>query len=206
MYLYLLIVVLIILIFWVYQYDTISIGTRNWYVLRKYPDSHKAAELLSRLHSTMINFMRKLKHKYKIDKPGEIGANTRSRLMVDYLLDNYNPDTFYENDPQFSTETSYTVNKGDRMYLCLRSKTPPYTLVSYDIMIFVLLHEMAHIANYDGWNHGDDYWAAFKFILHEAVLAGIYTPVDYGKYPVHYCGMLIEYQPLYDTSLPNLWE
>lgn len=198
---------------------SISAGPDNakWNVL-EYKNKREAAELLSRVNSRMIEFMRTLKQKYHIDEPDDIAAaegSTHQKIinspgdiynMVDHLLDDYNPEVFYETDARITTDTSYTLDKGRAMYICLRSKPNFNKLVDENTLIFCMVHEMSHIANYRGWGHDTQFWIVFKWLLHESVLAGAYTPVDYSKYPVNYCGLDVSYSPLYDDSLINLWE
>jgi len=195
-------------------------GHRKWNVVASYDNAHEAAELIARANSTMIEFMRYLEKKYHIDETDDVinaeaNGDKHNRIknapndvynIIDNLLNNYNPDNMYENDPRFSSGTSYTMNKGSSMHVCLRDKTDPTKLVDFDTLIFVLLHEISHIANYNGWGHDTQFWQTFKFILHEAVLAGIYKPVNYKTQPKNYCGLTIAYQPLHDGSLANLWE
>lgn len=191
---------------------------RQWNVLDNYKNKREAAELLAKVNSTMIEFMRVLKKKYHIDEPDDIIAAegvSHSKILnapgdvyniVDNLLNNYNPEVFYENDPRKSDNTSYTVNKGSSMYVCLRDKSNITQLTDFDTLLFVMLHEASHIANYRGWGHGIDFWQTFLFILHEAQLAGIYKPIDYSKYPVDYCGLRIEYNPIFDKTLKRIWK
>jgi hypothetical protein len=161
----------------------------------------------------MIKLLRALKEKYHVDEtddviaeegPGHVVASDDVLTIVHTLLDNYNPDVIYENDPQYSSDTSYTINKGSSMYVCLRKRDQPHLIEDEDLTFFVVLHEAAHIANYNGWGHDDRFWTVFKFLIHEAVLAGVYTPVDYEKRPQDYCGLNVFYQPLYDRTLPLL--
>lgn len=215
--------VLILILFAYYQsHSAVQVGpTRAWNVLSKYDNKKEAAELLSRTNARMITFLRALKAKYHIDEPADvhiaddhrtimadrvspaIGLARPTYAMIDFLLDNYNPDVFYENEPGRG-ETSYTVRKGAAMYICLRQKDNPTKLVDENDLLFVMLHESAHIANHRGWGHEQDFWSAFKFILREAQLAGVYTPVDYSKHPINYCGLDVAYNPLYDNTLPDL--
>ncbi|QYB17596.1 hypothetical protein PV-S19_0232 [Pacmanvirus S19] len=196
----------------------VSVDNRQWNVISAYQNKQEAAQLMNRVNIVMINFMRRLKKKYHIDEPSELSSregishyeivNSPNDVynIVDHLLDNYNPEKFYENDPTIANETSYTMNKGAAMYLCLRSKDDPSILVDFDTLLFVLIHESAHIANYNDIGHSVKFWTVFKFLLHEAREAGIYTPIDYRAYPKDYCGLSINYQPLFDDNLPNLWE
>ena len=190
---------------------------RDWNVISRYSNSADAANMLSRLNSIMIEFMRVLEKKYHINEPEDV-IDDESHVhvlpsdlpndtynQIAHMIRNYNPDEFYENDPQFSKDTSYTIGKGQQTHFCLRDKDNPDNLIPENVMLFVMLHEAAHMANYNDIGHNKKYWEVFKLILHEAVLAGIYEPVDYAKYPVMYCGLKVDYQPLYDDSLANLW-
>lgn len=200
----LLLVCAIIAIWWYRRahYDTVEVEARTWNVIGKYENRADAAALLGRVNARMINFLRKLKAKYHVDEPGGPTPVAGSPFaMVDYLLDNYNPDVFYENDAT-DGETSYTINKGAAMYICLREPLDKSKLVDESDLFFVLLHESAHIANYQGWGHGEDFWSVFKFMLIEAEIAGEYTPVDYSKHPIKYCGLDVTYNPYFDKSLP----
>lgn len=206
----------------------VLVDGRKWQVIDSYENSEEAAQILARCHDKMLHFMRTLKRKYHIDEPLDIAAShynpvqsptnpvphfhgsaaptEDAQKIIETLMDNYDPDVFYENDPMTSNDTSYTMNKGDAMYIGLRQKEDPTKFENEDTIFFVMLHECAHIANYNGWGHDDRFWTVFKFLLHEAVEAGVYTPVDYAKYPERYISISVYYQPLHDNSLPNLWE
>jgi hypothetical protein len=201
-----LIIVIVILLIWCFQQRRLDVyaGGRSWTVVEKYDNRADAAKMLSRLHARMIKFMRYVKVKYHIDDPTFMGEDTDARRCIETLLTNYNPDVFYENDPGSSSETSYTMNKGDSMYICLRNKANPNLLEDEDTVFFVMLHECAHIANYNGWGHDERYWTVFKLLIAEAVLSGVYIAIDYEKHVKPYCGISVYYQPLFDDSLPDL--
>lgn len=205
------IILLVILLIWYYPSRvSVTVANRQWSVIDTYDNNKDAAEMLSRLHERMLTFMRYLKIKYHVDQTDDVMMDKQQvgsddvQKIVNTLLDNYNPDEFYENDPRTSSDTSYTINKGDSMYICLRKKDNPYTLEDEELTFFVMIHECAHIANYNGWGHDDRFWTVFKFLLHEADQAGVYHPVDYGLNPQVYCGLKVYYSPLHDKSLPML--
>lgn len=226
------IILLVIVVIYIYArsqvHADVDVNGRTWQVIASYENSNEAAQILSRCHERMLRFMRALKTKYHIDEPLEIASSHYDpdvhegnpiprfhgsaapsddvQTIVETLLDNFNPDVFYENDPRYSNDTSYTMNKGDAMYIGLRKKDDPTQFEHEDTIFFVLLHESAHIANYNGWGHDDRFWTVFKFLIHEAVEAGVYIPTDYAKYPEPYMSISIYYQPLFDNSLPNIWE
>lgn len=112
------------------------------------------------------------------------------------FLSRFNPDVFVENE-MTSPDTSYSENKGARIVVCLRDKTKPptYPLIDKNTIMFVLLHEMAHLMT-ETIGHTPEFWNNFKRILHDAVQVGIYTPVNYAQQPTPYCGMKITDSPI----------
>jgi predicted metal-dependent hydrolase len=85
--------------------------------------------------------------------------------------------------------TSYTLNKGEQMVLCLRSKLLK-DIHDFNIILYVVLHELAHIAS-NNIGHDDEFKSNFIFILKIAIELKLYKQVDYEKYPVKYCGMVV---------------
>jgi len=119
---------------------------------------------------------------------------------IDKLLNRYNPDNLIENSPKDKQDTSYTLNKGSTIAFCLREKDSTTQLHDLNTLIFVAIHELAHIAIDDN-DHPPKFWKMFKFLLEEAELGGIYKSKDYKKNPVHYCGMEVNYNPIYDSNV-----
>lgn len=174
---------------------------RRWYVVARFDNKREAAQRLADIHDRVVKFMAYLKDKYRIDYTDEqrraapaTNVDQTRAARYKHMLQNYNPDTVYENDPA-SGSTAYTVDKGAKTYLCIRSKADPRRFIDIDTVLFVVLHEIAHIANYSNWGHGPEFWRTFSEVLHEAAESGVYTPVDYAKTPVEYCGLLINYNP-----------
>lgn len=111
------------------------------------------------------------------------------------FLSRYQPESFVENDIR-SADTSYSENKGQRIVVCLRDKTrPPYPLIDINTVMFVMLHEMAHLMT-ETIGHTPEFWANFKRILGDAIKITIYTQTNYAQSPVNYCGMKITDSPL----------
>ena len=93
--------------------------------------------------------------------------------------------------PEFETEyTSYTVNKGDVIVMCLRSSVLD-KIHDNNTLSYVAIHECAHILS-TGIGHGDEFVKNFKFLLGISKKIGIYKPTDYTKKPQEYCGMTID--------------
>jgi hypothetical protein len=156
------------------------------YEMQNLPDKESAVALMAKIHSNLA----KLYHQYK-EEPALAADPPVARF-----LERFSPDVFVEND-MASKDTSYSENKGQKIVVCLRDKTkaPKYPLVDENTVMFVILHEMAHLMT-DTIGHTAEFWANFKRILGDAVKIGIYTPVNYARKPTPYCGMTITDSPI----------
>ncbi len=106
------------------------------------------------------------------------------------LRDNFDEHktSIYENSPE-SDLTSYSVNKGEELAFCLKSKKTG-TLHDINLLMYVGMHEMAHIACPEV-GHGDLFKKIFRFIALDAINIGLYRKEDYSQNPVEYCGMTL---------------
>jgi hypothetical protein len=122
--------------------------------------------------------------------------------MIENLLFNYNPDAIVENNPSSDVNTSYVEDKGKVFALCLREKVSGKNAIhNKNILEFVTMHEMAHMAS-DTVGHEDpEFWINFKKLMIAAVELGIHTPIDYSKYPINYCSLVVNYSPYYDEGI-----
>jgi hypothetical protein len=154
------------------------------YKVQNLPDKQEACEKLAEV---CLN-LDKLMQKYR-DDPAS-GADPRIKV----LLERYNPDNMCENDIN-ADSTSYSENKGDKIVVCLRDKVPPYKLVDTNTVMFVVLHEMAHLMT-TTIGHTPEFWTNFKRILQDAVSVGVYREINYDRSPVQYCGMTISSTPI----------
>ena len=131
-------------------------------------------------------------------------AITRVKTLLDHLkksesqdirtktlLSRFNPDNITENDPQEmkSGVTSYTVNKGEKIVVCLRQRNNNF--VEINTLMYVIIHELAHICDLTSQQHDEKFWNNFEWLLEHAVNIGIYNYVDYSKDQEPYCGMNI---------------
>jgi hypothetical protein len=136
------------------------------------------------------------------------GVEIREYLQerIHQLIQNYDQNRLYEISPLNKTGvTSYAEDK-TKLILCLRKKTPndrgEYELHDINTMMFVVLHELAHMMN-NRWGHDKEsrFWTLFKFLLANAVEINVYTPVHYGNHPITYCGLRLTYNPYFDSRL-----
>ena len=166
---------------------TVSVIDGNAYSVKKrFEDHQKASNILARLNSinkTIIDHMRK-KYEGTDDEDG-----------VSFLIENYNGNVLSEHTPKSTVNTSYVLNKGDLIKICLRD---PSTKEFHDFqtILFVNLHELSHLLDRE-YGHNKSFWGSFAVILNEAVELGIYKPRNYRIEPVNYCGLTISSSPLY---------
>lgn len=162
-----------------------------------------AADMLAALNARVIRLLRSLRARYVWDL--RRGADfPERRVAAVRLLARYNPDNLAENSPMDpGGDTSYTVGKGAVVALCLRERSRRATLHDLGTLTFVTLHELAHIA-VDDIDHPPRFWRAFRFLLEEACLAGIYCSPDYSRMPVRYCGLDVDYNPAFDAKVASL--
>lgn len=167
---------------------SIQASDGNLYKVQDLPHKQDAADVMAKVHDNI----KKVIDYYKQD---EFTSDTPARLLVE----RFNPNSIMENSVT-SGDTSYSENKGEKIVLCLRDKTTPpdYPLVDFNTVMFVTLHEMAHLMTpgLDAHTHTREFWANFRRLLEDASKIGVYTPVNYSRNPVPYCGMMITDSPL----------
>ena len=103
------------------------------------------------------------------------------------------------NNNQILNGLNLTINKGEIMAVCLRKKNKEKDFYQMDLLLFVLIHELAHIMTISE-GHTSEFMQNFKFILKEAASCGLYTPVDYSasNNRVDYCGVMVTHNPYFD--------
>jgi len=159
------------------------------YKVRDLPDKQEAANLMATVRIKLTKLCSLLEQKYP-DK-------AQVKLIAKNFRDD--PNRFMESTPDAS-HTSYSVNKGEEIHLCLRQRAGGNeSLVDENVMVFVGLHELGHVCT-ESVGHGPDFWNNFGWLLKEAEAAGIYRYTDFQAHPVAYCGVNITDSPRYDPS------
>jgi hypothetical protein len=156
------------------------------YEMQNLPGKEKAVALMANIRKRLVKL-----HEYYRDTPGVAQDPGAARFVS-----RFSTDVFVENDMN-SSDTSYSENKGQKIVVCLRDKTkkPQYPLIDENTVMFVMLHEMAHLMT-ETIGHTPEFWTNFKRMLHDAVQLGIYQPVNYAQQPTPYCGMTITDTPI----------
>lgn len=84
-----------------------------------------------------------------------------------------------------SRTTSYTVNKGDEIVLCIRKNNIFY---DFNEVFYILLHEISHIVCPE-IGHTKLFYDINKFLIKQAIKQGIYKFKNYSLNPIDYCGL-----------------
>ena len=148
------------------------------YLCRNVPDKQKAADTLGEVDvrlQKLINHLKKSKDKKYIKG-------------IQNIVKRFDPHSISES-PGGSKYTSYSVNKGEKIVVCLRQRNNNF--VEINTLMYVIIHELAHICDLTSEQHDEKFWNNFEWILEHAVNIGIYNYVDYSKDQEPYCGMNI---------------
>ena len=146
----------------------------------------EALELLAKLHNEMSNFIHDLHIKYPKDD------------RVSRLVKGFKHTKIEESPDDTEKTTSFTIDKGLMMSLCLREKINNREFHDYNTLQFVIIHELSHISSITE-GHNSEFLTNFKFLLQEAKALGYYEPFDYSKNNKMYCGTInITNNPYYN--------
>jgi predicted metal-dependent hydrolase len=88
-----------------------------------------------------------------------------------------------------SEYTSYSINKGEELVFCLRSKETNLLHDINDIM-YVAIHEIAHIGCPE-IGHTPLFKRINLYLLDEAIKCNIYNYDNYRKNNKEYCGIML---------------
>lgn len=138
------------------------------------------------LFSIMVENMLKLKNHLVKNKDNFPEYKKYIEQLRDYFDENRT--TIYETEPD-SNLTSYSINKGEELSFCLKSKKTG-KLHDINLLMYVAIHEMSHIACPD-IGHGFLFKKIFRFFCEEAINIRLYRKDNYDMNPVEYCGMIL---------------
>jgi|TARA_B110000977_G_C11078722_1_gene492142 predicted metal-dependent hydrolase len=182
------ILIILILVFFMHyesKYSELTYVTstidKQQYLVRNREDKVEAANILATIKRNLVDIVAYLE------------KNNMSDPKVRRLVQKYRPSKISESVPN-TNYTSYSVNKGEKIVFCIRSKKT-HKLVDINTMMFVAIHELAHVMT-KSVGHTEEFWDNMKYLLKKGIKTGIYKAVDYKKKPVPYCGTEITDSPL----------
>lgn len=168
------------------------------YFVQNVDGKQEVADILARMRQRMLRLLAVLERESGVQ-------DVFCRASIEQLRDRFRADRISES-PTNSEHTSYSVNKGEQLFFCVRPKRGVSTagLMDDNTMFFVGIHELAHIMT-RSIGHTPEFWANFRFLLRVAVKNGIYTYQDFRKAPTPYCGISITDTP-YHPGLDDVVE
>jgi len=152
------------------------------YLVRNREDKKLAANILANIKKNLLKIVEIMEVDYPDDK------------RVNRLVKKFRPRKISES-VSGTKYTSYSVNKGEKIVFCIRTKDEEQRLISLNTLMFVAIHELAHVMTVS-IGHTEEFWNNMRFILKVAIRKGIYHRQDFRKNPEPYCGTTITDSPL----------
>lgn len=159
------------------------------YLVINKPDKEFAADTLAQVKQKLLKLLKQVSDKF--DK-----AEKNKHENIRLLLQRFNPNAIVESGPDNDYST-YTLNKGEKIVMCLRTRDGSDKLHSLNLLMFVAIHELAHIMT-KSKGHTEEFKDNFLFLLEHAITCGAYRPEDYRSNPEVYCGIDVTDTPLGD--------
>ena len=159
-----------------------SVDLNAYLVQEQREDSMEASNLLAKIYMKVETLKRKLQ------------KEMYHELRVRTFLKRSESTTIQESYKDDLSATSYSVNKGENIVLCLRSRNSAQ-LIDENTLFYVVLHELAHVMS-DEVGHTQEFGQNFQFLLTNAIKYKLWTFVDYRRHPVEYCGTGLTITPI----------
>jgi predicted metal-dependent hydrolase len=156
----------------------------NYYLVRDLPDKQRSADLLSNIKKKifiLVDHLVKNKNKKEYIKYKKYINQLEERIQNVVITET----------SKNSSYTSYSINKGEQIIFCLRSRTKEEDSIhDINLLMYVVLHEIAHVACPE-YGHGALFKRIFAFITLEAIKIKLYTKIDFNNKNEEYCGLTI---------------
>jgi len=154
------------------------------YVVRDLPDKQTAANMLAKIKQNIFYISNYLfEHIKNYPEYKQYISQLHSRIQNCIIMES----------SENSIYTSYSVNKGEQIVFCIRSRDKDHKrqLHSLNLMMYVALHEMSHVACPEN-GHTELFRKIFEFIATTGVELGKYKRIPFAEQPVECCGLIIK--------------
>lgn len=159
-------------------------------LVRNLDDKQEAANLLAKIRENLVKLVDYTSNEKNFkDNKKEYEEYKES---LERMKNNFRPDNISESSPN-NNYTSYSINKGEKIVFCIRSKKTG-ELVDLNTMMFVAIHEMGHLMS-ASVGHTQEFWKNMKYLLHKGEEINIYKHINYSEDSVEYCGTMITDTP-----------
>jgi len=193
------IIIILVTIIYIYlesrTYEVVFVKSKvneKEYLVRNLPDKQQTADLLAKMSLKLEKLVMHIEQSNNANLfkkyAKEEDNTTEQKLKEDLnrLINNFNPENLSESTPD-AKYTSYSVNKGEKIVFCMRSKDSDERIVKENTMLFVAIHELGHLMT-KSVGHTPEFWSNFKFLLKIAIDLKIYQHINFNKNPEKYCG------------------
>lgn len=182
---FLLILVVIVIYIKYQRHDVIYIKSDvddEYYLVRDLADKQEASNILAKIKQNIIGLT-----KYLYDN-----KDTKYIEYSSYITQLYEriKNVIVIESSEDSVYTSYSVNKGEQIIFCLRSRKIKNQLHKLNLLMYVVLHEISHVACPE-YGHTPLFKKIFAFITTVAIGINLYQKIDFTHDPTEYCGLTI---------------
>jgi hypothetical protein len=155
------------------------------YLVRDLNTKFESANLLAKLMDNLKVLITTLKKRSESTNDNEL------RKFKPFIESIYNKiDNVIVRENEGSNDlTSYSINKGEELVFCIRSKSNN-KIHDINELMYVAVHEISHIGCPET-GHTRLFAKINLFLLQKAVQLGLYHYRDYAANPVEYCGMIL---------------
>jgi hypothetical protein len=189
-YLLLLFIALVVIyLYFINRFEVVKIGKYVYKVEKTNDDNRKQQAI-----KTLVEVRKKLLTLVDVmvkTFPTDPKIARMKKRFSDTVFQEANPEeqSLKEGMTPSKPSTSYTLNKGDVMVLCIRNVDG--SMVDINTLMYVSIHELAHILS-SSLNHTPEFWENMKLLIDYAIKNKIYIKRDYSNQPVPYCGITID--------------
>lgn len=186
-YLFVILLFIIIIYFYFNKTNVVYVANKNssnnkTYLVRNVPDKEAAVITLSKMEDNL-----KLLIKYLMSD-ASVKNNAEMYGYISTINDKIDSVEIQESTAD-SMHTSYSLNKGELLVFCIRSKET-FKIHDMNELMYVAIHEIAHIGCPEV-GHTDLFFKINTYLIDKAIQYGIYNYVNYGLHNVTYCGMTL---------------
>ena len=154
----------------------------NIYIVNNLPNTYKASKLILSIVKTLDKLINKI-----IEDHDPINHYDNKYIKyIKYIKYKFPNIRIYENSLD-NNNTSYTINKGEKMILCIRDKNTK-KLQDFNDILYVAIHEISHVGCPE-YGHTKIFNELNFYILKKAVKYKLYNYIDYYKTNKPYCGI-----------------
>lgn len=154
-------------------------GTK--YLVRNVKDCQQAANILQQIVDRIEILLKHVYNKNKI-------KTSVFKQYVNIIYQKF-PTILFRESTSKNKFTSYSVNKGEEIVMCLRSKST-HELHDLNEILYVAIHEIAHVGCPE-IGHTDLFNKINTYLLENAVECKVYQYKNYDMKPEEYCGIEI---------------